>query len=208
MNLDTSERIKIGYIDDEIGSFQDYRLLLEDYNIDLIFAENCESIEDILQWIIVSGVEAILVDFKLLERYDFNGAELIYYLNNTIPDLVCVIVTSYPKDSEFTNLVPKNLIIAKENLFNKNSKEVAFAMRQSALVFRKRFSLKKERYFKLFLKKKQESMTSAEEEQFLSLYKILRDYGEVDDIPPAMLTTQFEKSVNDLLCKLDKLLEE
>lgn len=51
-------------------------------------------------------------------------------------------------------------------------------------------------------------MTSAEEKQFLSLYKILRDYGEVDDIPPAMLTRQFEKSVNDLLCKLDKLLEE
>lgn len=47
-----------------------------------------------------------------------------------------------------------------------------------------------------------------EEEELLSVFKILRAYGEVDDISSQFLKTQVDVALDAVLGKLDELLNK
>lgn len=87
--------MKIGFLDDESEAFVDYNKRLSKYGIELLFVEDCVDKEDVLNWIINNEIQLLLVDYMLSELYDFNGTELIYYLNDKIPDFTCLILTSH-----------------------------------------------------------------------------------------------------------------
>ena len=203
-----TEEIKIAFLDDEEESYEDYKLRLQPYGINLMLVENCVDPEDVLNWIIENRVELMLVDYKLSDKYGFNGVELVYYLNDKLPDLICVILTSHPKDSADEKLVSKNLIIDKKEMNKLDINEIVQNMKQSACVFCERLKRKTDKYNVLIEKKTISSLSSEEEEEFLFLYKLLRNYGEIDDLPAELLTTQLEKKVEGLLMKLDKIIKD
>lgn len=200
--------MKVGFLDDERDAFADYKKRLSKYGIELIFVEDCVDKEDVLNWIINNEIELLLVDYMLSELYDYNGTELIYYLNDKIPDFTCLILTSHTNDSSKENLVTNNLIIDKNELSNKNLTNIVERFTQSANVYINRISLKEEEYRKLKQKKETLNLDSDEEEKFLFLYRILKAYGIVDDLPEEFLKPESEKKIDALLKKLDKFLKK
>ena len=66
----------------------------------------------------------------------------------------------------------------------------------------------KQKVESLYRKKTDGSITTEEEEELMSVFRILRSYGEIDDISAELLTTKISKSIDNVLEKLDKLLEK
>lgn len=200
--------MKIGFLDDESEAFADYNKRLSKYGIELLFVEDCVDKEDVLNWIINNEIQLLLVDYMLSELYDFNGTELIYYLNDKIPDFTCLILTSHTNDSSKENLVTNNLIIDKNELDARNLTNVVERFKQSAEVFINRIKLKEEEYRELKHKKETSNLNVDEEEKFLFLYRILKAYGVVDDLPEQFLKPESEKKIDALLQKLDEFLKK
>ena len=200
--------MKIGFLDDESEAFVDYNKRLSKYGIELLFVEDCVDKEDVLNWIINNEIQLLLVDYMLSELYDFNGTELIYYLNDKIPDFTCLILTSHTNDSSKENLVTNNLIIDKNELGARNLTNVVERFKQSAEVFINRIKLKEEEYRELKDKKETSNLNVDEEEKFLFLYRILKAYGVVDDLPEQFLKPESEKKIDALLQKLDEFLKK
>ena len=200
--------MKIGFLDDESEAFADYNKRLSKYGIELLFVEDCVDKEDVLNWIINNEIQLLLVDYMLSELYDFNGTELIYYLNDKIPDFTCLILTSHTNDSSKENLVTNNLIIDKNELGARNLTNVVERFKQSAEVYINRIKLKEEEYRELKDKKETSNLNVDEEEKFLFLYRILKAYGVVDDLPEQFLKPESEKKIDALLQKLDEFLKK
>ena len=199
---------KIGFVDDDREMFDDYKKRLSRRNVDLVFAGNCRDENDIINWILSNEIHCVLVDHKLTSQYTFLGTDLVARINEVLPHLPCIILTNYPEDSEGENVVVKNLILDRNKLDATDLSEFVSILRQSVEVFKNRKLRDSSKYLQLLQKKKTEQLSATEEEQFLLLYKQLRAYGEVDDIPITLLKPDIDKKLDDLLLKLDAVIEK
>lgn len=200
--------MKIGFLDDEKDAFSDYKKRLEKYDMQLLFVENCTDKEDVLDWIIDHEIQLLLVDYQLSDAYDFNGTELIYFLNDRIPDFTCLILTSHTNDSAKEHLVSKNLILDKYEFNNRDLTALAERLKQTAEVFMNRIKLKEKEYSELLKEKEMNGLNNQEEDNFLFLYRLLKTYGQIDDLPDQFLKTESEKKIDLILLKLDNLLNK
>ncbi len=204
--------ITIGFIDDDNSYFDDYNDKLEYDEIEMLFVEGCKTEKDVLNWILNNQIKCMLIDYKLNRVYDFNGTDLVTFINSEIPDLPCIILTNYCDEGIAENLVTKNIFIERE-LFSKdlNSQEfrdLVFQFKQATEVFENRISRHLSEYENLKQKKDNKLISHDEEERFINLYRILKAYGEVDDLPLELLSTAASRKMDDILGKLDKLLGE
>lgn len=195
----------IGYIDDNLNTFGDYAELLENY-VHLKLVENCNTIQDTYQWILDNKIECFIADYKLSDKYTFNGTELIEFLNKKLPDLVCIILTNYPCDSISENLVSSILIKDRNVALNNFDNIDIFGkeLKQSSEVFNKRLK-NLEQEFSLLLKKKYDKLISAEEDEyFYNIYTILKAYNKVDDLPNEIFKTEISDKIDKILELADK----
>ncbi|WP_028532320.1 hypothetical protein [Paenibacillus sp. UNC217MF] len=197
---------KVGYVDDDINAYKDYKIRLKRQGIDLQFVENCISLDEILNWVLMNSIECLIVDHKLTAKYAFQGTKVVAYINNQLPDLPCIILTNYPEDSTGENLVVKNLIFDRNIMSGDDITEICDTIKQAAQVFRNRLSIHLREYSELHQKRSLNSISADEEERFLALYRVLRSYGEVDDIPTELLKPGTNKKIDDLMEKLDKFI--
>lgn len=195
---------KIGFIDDDTTLINDYMIRLKRKDINLFFVDGCITKNDVLKWILKNEIKCMLVDYKLTSMYDFNGTELVAFLNSELPDLPCIILTNY--------LVIQNLFIEREKLDADYSspefEEIITCLKQAVDVFDNRLKLNVNEYEVLKKKKDNGTISLDEEERFIDIFKILRAYNEVDDIPAELLTTNATKKMSDILESLDKLLNQ
>ena len=198
---------KVAFVDDDSSAFSDYQKRLARKGIDLSFVDNCSSMEDIVEWVTKNCIESLLVDHKLTAKYAFQGTNVVAYINNHLPDLPCIILTNYPEDSENDNLVMKNLILDRNIMSADDISPFADIIKQSAEVFRNRLKAHLDEYEALLNKKKNGNITADEDEQFLHLYKLLRLYGEVDDVATELLRPDVDKKLDTLIDKLDYYLQ-
>lgn len=203
---------KIGFIDDDTTLINDYIKRLKRKDIDLVFVKDCITKNDVLKWILENEIKCMLVDYKLTSMYNFNGTELVAFLNSEFPDLPCIILTNYCNQGISENLVIKNLFIEKENLdadfSSQEFEEMITCFKQAVNVFDNRLKLSVIEYEILKKKKAKGTISQEEEELFISIVKILRAYNEVDDMPIELLTTNATKKMSDILKSLDKLLNQ
>lgn len=203
---------KVGFIDDDKSLIDDYRIRLRRKNIELLFVDEIQTMENVLEWILNNGVKCMLVDYKLTEAYDFNGTELVAYINSELPDLPCIILTNYCDAGIGENLVIKNLFIERENLDADIDSPVFEGLvntfKQAVEVFDNRLKRHQTEFEKLKSKKDINDINSTEEERLIELFKILRAYNEVDDLPAELLTTNASKKMTDILASLDKLIDK
>lgn len=190
----------IGYIDDDAGTFRDYAELLENYVI-LKLVENCTTMQDVYNWILENKIECFIADFKLSNQYTFNGTELLEFLNKKLPDLVCIILTNYPCDSIAENLV-SSILIKGRDILNSEEGITTFGeeLKQASEVFIKRLINLENNFSMLLTKKREKTITIAEEESLINLYSILKAYNRIDDIPSEIFKSEISN-------KIDKLLE-
>ena len=199
----------VGYIDDESDELNDYIKRLSRRDIELKVAPVGE-LQQIKQWIIEEHIACMIIDYRLERKYDFVGTELFEYLNDELPGLPCIILTSYTESSASENKVVQNCIMDRSIM---DSDEMDFStfcdtLKQSTKVFSNNLNKFKQKFESLYRKKTDGSITSEEEEELMSVFRILRSYGEIDDISAELLTTKISKSIDNVLEKLDKLLEK
>lgn len=203
---------RVGFIDDDKSLIDDYKIRLGRKDIELLFVEGCNSKEDVLDWVLNYGVKCMLVDYRLTDAYDFNGTELVAFINTHIPDLPCIILTNYCNAGIGENLVIKNLFIERENL-DKDIDSPEFenlvnTFKQAVQVFDNRLKRHQSEFESLKTKKDKGDITANEEERLIELFKTLRAYNEVDDLPAELFTTNVSQKMSDILQSLDKLIDK
>jgi hypothetical protein len=193
----------VGFVDDNIDLFQDYKKRMEREDIDLIAASRKMSKEEIYAWILQDGIKCLIVDYKLKPDFDFVGTELVAYINSMLPDLPCMILTIHPQDSLNENMVVKNNIVDRGLFDASDGSELADILKQAVDVYNNRLAVRLKEFDELYLKKNARTITADEEERFSSLYKLLKAYGEIDEIPEVMLRPEVSGKIDALLDKLD-----
>lgn len=199
---------RVGYIDDETTQYEYYDRKLKRLSpdIELIFLKDCKTKEDFLEKIYAEQIEVLLIDYRMAGNFGFNGTTLINYINDHIRDLECFILTGVDRELISDGLVTDRNTFQK-TVFNteaddpqkiKELQDFIDVLRNSAKVYRVRREQKIERYKEL-LELKKSGKLGADEEEFLSLYKVLSSYGMVENLPQKMLSSSFEKDLDDLL---------
>ena len=136
---------RIGFVDDFEDMIEKYIKKFRRSDIEVIYADDCLTFEDIFEWILDNKINYLLVDYKLQQKYDFSGSELIRYINNKLPDLHCIIFSSVNDIND--DLVMKNTIkdksIIELKIDDPKYKEFIEEIKDGARVFeaRKQVSL-------------------------------------------------------------------
>lgn len=200
---------KIGYIDDENDLISDYTKRLNRRDIELHIAPIGE-MPVVKKWIVDNGIECMLIDYQLKAEYDFWGTELFSYLSDELPGLPCIILTSFTDSSVNENTVVRNCIVDRSILDKNGSEfdEFCEMLKQSTQVFKTNKNKYMTKYSALYQKRLDGTISPEEEEELLSVFKILRAYGEVDDISAQLLTTKVDMALDAVLEKLDELLNK
>lgn len=200
---------KIGYIDDENDLISDYTKRLNRRDIELHIAP-VGDMPVIKQWIVDQCIECMLIDYQLKAEYDFRGTELFSYLSDELPGLPCIILTSFTDSSVNENTVVKNCIVDRSVLDKNGSEfdEFCDMLKQSAEVFKTNKNKYMTKYSALYRKRSKGTISPKEEEELLSVFKILRAYGEVDDVSSELLTTKVGIALDAVLEKLDEVLKK
>lgn len=199
----------IGYIDDEHDLISDYVKRLKRRDIELKVAP-IGDMSAVKKWIVDNDIECMIIDYQLKAEYNFVGTELFSYLYDELPGLPCIILTSFTDSSENENKVVKNCIVDR-SVMDKNGTEFdefCDMLKQSTEVFKTNKNKYVDKFNILYQKRLDGTILPAEEEELLSVFKILRSYGEVDDISSELLTTKLDKALDVVLGKLDEILNK
>lgn len=200
---------KVGYIDDENDLISDYIKRLKRRDIELIVAP-VGDMAAIKKWIVDTNIECMLIDYQLKAKYDYVGTELFSYLYDELPGLPCIILTSFTDSSVSENTVVKNCIVDRGVMDKSGTEfdEFCDMLKQSTEVFKTNKNKYISKYTDLYKKKKEGDILPDEEEELLTVFKILKSYGEVDDISAQLLTTKVDAALDAVLGKLDELLNK
>lgn len=198
---------RVALIDDVEDQYPKYKIRLAKKEIELVFMDFKPDYSEIVEWILDEKIEFVLIDYKLEQKYDFQGSQLMQYINNSIPDLQCVLFTSNTADDD---LVMDNLKIDK-NVFSSTGEEFnefIETIKQAIKVFRNRKENTLKEYRKLQEKQKNEKLSVSEIEQMKSFYKILVSYGMVEKIPEEMLDTNIEEKIDKLIGEVEEYINQ
>ena len=200
---------KVGIIDDSDELLEDYAVRLKRQDIDLLIAPE-GSMEDIKEWIVKQQIKCLLIDYQLSSKYDYNGTQLAFYLEDALQSFPYLILTSYPEDSVEEKLVVKNAICDRNIMDKTGSQFDDFCdqLKQMTEVYDNTIQKYKNKYEKLTLKKQESGLGTEEEEELMNVFRILKAYGEVDDIPVEMLKSSLSGQIDAILGKLDDLLKK
>lgn len=200
---------KVGYIDDENDLIPDYIKRLKRRDIELIVAP-VGDMAAVKKWIVDTNIECMLIDYQLKAEYNFVGTELFSYLYDELPGLPCIILTSYTDSSVSENTVVKNCIVDRSVMDKSGTEfdEFCDILKQSTEVFKTNKNKYISKYTELYKKKEEGNILPEEEEELFTVFKILKAYGEVDDLSAQLLTTKVDAALDAVLGKLDELLNK
>ena len=200
---------KVGIVDDTDELLDDYKVRLKREAIELIVAPE-GSMGDIKEWIVQEKIKSILIDYQLSSKYDFNGTELAFYLEDALQGMPYLILTSYPKDSVDEKIVVKNAICDR-SIMDKTGDEFndfCDQLKQMTEVFDNTLKKYKEKYEKILKEKQKRNLSVKEEEELMDIFRILKAYREVDEVPAEMLKSTFSGQIDLVLNQLDTLLKK
>jgi len=194
---------KVGIVDDTDELLDDYKVRLKREAIELIVAPE-GSMGDIKEWIVQEKIKSILIDYQLSSKYDFNGTELAFYLEDALQGMPYLILTSYPKDSVDEKIVVKNAICDR-SIMDKTGDEFndfCDQLKQMTEVFDNTLKKYKEKYEKILKEKQKRNLSVKEEEELMDIFRILKAYREVDEVPAEMLKSSFSGQIDLVLGKM------
>lgn len=199
----------VGYIDDENDMLSDYIRRLSRRDIELKIAPIGDMV-CIKQWIVTEHIACMMIDYQLSGQYEFVGTELFSYLYDELPGLPCIILTSYTDSSVNENKVVQNCIFDRSMMDRPGEEFEQFCetIKQSTEVFKNNIDKYMRKYKLLYKKKTEGDITPKEEEELLTVFKVLRAHGEVDDISSELMTTKISTKLDNVLEQLDNLLKQ
>lgn len=200
--------IRVGFIDDETTNFADYAKRLRRREICLVFYEGGSTADDIVNWIIEEKLECLLIDYDLRKKFSRNGTDFVFEINQALPDFPCIMLTNYPEQSKGEKLVSHRLIWDRQKMSSPDLSDVVDSICNEVSVFLKRKETLYQQYGVLVEKRKVSSLTAEEEERFLQLHSLFSRYGETDDLPPQLLSSDINGKLDSLILRMTQLLEK
>lgn len=200
--------IRVGFIDDETANFADYAKRLKRREICLVFYDGGSAADDIVNWIIEKRLECLLIDYDLRKKFSRNGTDFVFEINQVLPDFPCIMLTNYPEQSKGEKLVSHRLIWDRQKMSSPDLSEVVDSIYNEVSVFLKRKETLYQQYGALVEKRKVSSLTAEEEERFLQLHSLFSRYGETDDLPPQLLSSDINGKLDSLILRMTQLLEK
>lgn len=200
--------IRAGFVDDEDLNYADYATRLKRHNIELLFYAGESSTSSIVDWLISEEILCLFVDYDLQKKFTQNGTDLVFSINQLLPDFPCIMLTNYPEQSRNEKIVSKRLIWDREKLNALDLSEVIDTINNEVEVYLKRKASLSEEYEKLVSKRNNDQFTAADEERLMQLHSLFSKYGETDDIPSPLLSSETNKKLDRLIDRLTQLIEK
>lgn len=200
--------IRAGFVDDEDLNYADYATRLKRHNIELLFYAGESSTSSIVDWLISEEILCLFVDYDLQKKFTQNGTDLVFSINQLLPDFPCIMLTNYPEQSKNEKIVSKRLIWDREKLNALDLSEVIDTINNEVEVYLKRKASLSEEYEKLVSKRNNDQFTAADEERLMQLHSLFSKYGETDDIPSPLLSSETNKKLDSLIDRLTQLIEK
>lgn len=200
--------INVGFVDDEKTNYTDYATRLKRHNIKLIFYDGDNNVNAIIDWLISEEILCLFVDYDLRKKYTKNGTDLVFRINQSLPDFPCIMLTNYPEQSKNEKIVPKRLIWDREKMNEPDLSSVIDALTNEAEVYQKRKLTLSEEYKNLLNRRDTPEFTAENEGRLMQLHTIFSKYGETDDIPSSLLSSETNKKLDNLIDHLSQLIEK
>lgn len=198
--------MNIALIDDSKRQYDKYKTRLELKGINLIFMEYIQEYDKIIQWLLDNEIKFVLIDYKLDDKYEFEGSNLMHYIDNAIPDLQCALFTSNIPDDDLVmncQMIDKNVFNTRGEKFDKFIDRV----KQAVTVFENRQKISLKEYNELLEKKKKTELNASEIERMEELYKRLYSYGLVEYMPKEFFETNIEEKIDELIKVVEKYID-
>ena len=199
--------IKVGFIDDENTNYADYAKRLSRREIELIQYTQEISSQNIVDWIISENILCLIVDYDLQKKFKGNGTNIIFDINQILPDFPCIMLTNYPEPSKNEKIVSRRLIWDRDRMSAQDLGSVVDEIKNEVDVFLQRKQMLSSQYEELLEKRQHDTMSAMEEERFLQLHSLFSKYGETDDIPTQLMTADADKKLDSIIEKLSKLVD-
>ena len=199
--------MNIALIDDSKRQYDKYKTRLELKGINLIFMEYIQEYDKIIQWLLDNEIKFVLIDYKLDDKYEFEGSNLMHYIDNAIPDLQCALFTSNIADDDLVmncQMIDKNVFNTRGEKFDKFIDRV----KQAVTVFENRQKISLKEYNELLEKKKKTELNVSEIERMEELYKRLYSYGLVEYMPKEFFETNIEEKIDELIKVVEKYIDK
>lgn len=199
--------MNIALIDDSKRQYEKYRTRLQFKGINLIFMEYIQEYDKIIQWLLDNEIKFVLIDYKLDDKYEFEGSNLMHYIDNAIPDLQCALFTSNIPDDDLVmncQMIDKNVFNTRGEEFDKFIERV----KQAVSVFENRQKISLREYNELLEKKKKTELNASEIERMEELYKRLYSYGLVEYMPKEFFETNIEEKIDELIKVVEKYIDK
>lgn len=199
--------MNIALIDDSKSQYDKYKTRLELKGINLIFMEYIQEYDKIIQWLLDNEIKFVLIDYKLDDKYEFEGSNLMHYIDNAIPDLQCALFTSNIPDDDLVmncQMIDKNVFNTRGEKFDKFIDRV----KQAVTVFENRQKISLKEYNELLEKKKKTELNVSEIERMEELYKRLYSYGLVEYMPKEFFETNIEEKIDELIKVVEKYIDK
>lgn len=199
--------MNIALIDDSKRQYEKYRTRLQFKGINLIFMEYIQEYDKIIQWLLDNEIKFVLIDYKLDDKYEFEGSNLMHYIDNAIPDLQCALFTSNIPDDDLVmncQMIDKNVFNTRGEAFEKFIERV----KQAVAVFENRQKISLKEYNELLEKKKKTELNASEIERMEELYKRLYSYGLVEYMPKEFFETNIEEKIDELIKVVEKYIDK
>jgi len=173
------ERFKLGIIDEDESEVEEFFRFFEEV-FEPIEIELVNDKQEIIQNIIDAQVDAVVIDYKLMEHggssLTFNGNELLQELNNRLYNFPAFIMTNYPPDARNHRIDPFR-IISKEFMQPdendpkyKEGQELIKTIKALIQNYKDDLKEKEERLLDLIKKRKREGrLSDFEEEEMVEL---------------------------------------
>ena len=200
-------RMNIALIDDSKRQYDKYKTRLELKGINIIFMEYIQEYDKIIQWLLDNEIRFVLIDYKLDDKYEFEGSNLMHYIDNAIPDLQCALFTSNIPDDDLVmncQMIDKNVFNTRGEKFDKFIDRV----KQAVTVFENRQKISLKEYNELLEKKKKTELNVSEIERMEELYKRLYSYGLVEYMPKEFFETNIEEKIDELIKVVEKYIDK
>lgn len=220
---------KIIYIDEEESEADKFKDFVESKDSASLFGVEHlypkASLDEMIEAIMSEGPDAVISDYRLNENIvevgfnvPYTGVKLIGEFLSRRQDFPCFVMTSYPSDaanlSEDVNLVyykNKSLSLNDNKPQDKASADINFLERVKVQIdhYRTRVTQAENRVLELIAAKNDRILVVEEEAELIRLDSLLE--GVLDrrsSVPEGLKVLSNEQKLNDLLARVDNVLQE
>lgn len=203
------EKFRIGYLDEDDSDLASFYSFINQYlNYDFIDIKPKEDIEELIEFILSSNLDLLVIDYRINEYEDinYNGVHVYEYVKNVRKDFPCIILTSNAEDA-IADSFDTHIVYSKSIPFDGDSEsKKLFELKLRKNIEHYQTALKNATD-ELYQLNEKDSLSLSDEERIIELDDFLEsnliNYGK---IPKHLKVTSHIDSVKVLINKAEGII--